>query len=288
MEKRNIYKTDDFLIIGSFLMLIPAVYFCWPWLSRFSSTEDLMAWLISAPQVLGSQLPLVGTYLCGSILAQIIGRILRHREKQTLEILDTVMYLGKVTVSQVATNLNLSEVKVRKLTQRLSRVRSIHIKLENDVISYEMKPVQNMSGFSTATPDFQPPPESQSPPQAEEEAQFTQTTREEVIVNNLTPELQEFIKNNKMDLFGKIELIKRIVESKGKITVEELKQTPTSKKEPSKKMKALMIILFISFMTPLWPIPFIVIIYLIVKQFKLKDFKFPTQENLGNTEEQGE
>ena len=140
MEKRNIYKTDDVLIIGSFLMLIPSLFFSWPWLSGLPSAPDLAAYIRSAPELLGGNLIISAAYLSGALFSQILGRILRHRENQTLDILDTVMYMGQASISQLAGNLALPEGKVRKLAERLCRVRSLGLRLEGDTISRRAMP----------------------------------------------------------------------------------------------------------------------------------------------------
>ena len=254
MEKRNIYKTDDVLIIGSFLMLIPALFFSWPWLSGLPSAPDLAAYIRSAPEFLGANLIISAAYLSGALFSQILGRILRHRENQTLDILDTVMYMGQASISQLAGNLALPEGKVRKLAERLCRVRSLGLRLEGDTISRRVMP--------------SPSPADESPMKAEPSPGAAAFKAKDGSSVQLTPELREYLKNDKSDIFSKIEQISRIAESGGDITPEELEKASRENGDKPRISRGKIILLFFLFMTPLWPVPLVIIIVQAVKQYK--------------------
>ncbi len=268
MEKRNIYKTDDVLIIASFLMLIPVVFLSWPWLSGLPSASDLSAYLQSAPGILGTNLILSGAYLAGAVLTQILGRILRHRENQTRDILDSVMYMGQVNLSQLSANLSLPESKVRKLAARLCRVRGLGIHLEGDILT--RRTVPEAARFATAKAADEPAPEEATSREKDmpgkEASPFENDGSSPVTVS---PELRDFLKNDKSDIFSKLEKINRIAESGGEITPEELEKV--SRDKPAVPKGKIILFLFL-FMTPLWPVALILIIIQVVKNYKkLKD-----------------
>ena len=282
MEKRNIYKTDDVLIIGSFLMLLPALFFSWPWLSGLAAAPDLAAYVRSTPELLGGNLIVTAAYLSGALFSQILGRILRHREKQTLDILDTVMYMGQASITQLAGNLAMPEGKVRKLAERLCRIRRLGLRLEGDMISRqampspapftppEPKPVRNTEsedGVSASEkPDGAP---SVNPGSITGAAAFK--TKQGSLVQ-LSPELRDYLKNDKSDIFSKLEQISRIAETGGEITPEELEKASGEDMGKPKISQGKIILLFILFMTPLWPIPLVILIVQAVKKYKkLKD-----------------
>jgi hypothetical protein len=284
MKQRNIYKTDDILIIGSFLMLIPPIYLSWPWLSLLPQAEDIVLWLQSAPTFLGSQFSLILLSLGGALTAQVIGRLIRKMEKRTLDILDTLMYMDHTTVAQVARNLNFSEKKVRKLTRKLTRIRGLNIKMEGDNITRTIEAssfTQHTSTVppqETATPFEQQSNESPSP----SPNQFKEETKTETFsfdMNNLSPELQEYMKNDKSNLIVKMKKFRRIAEKGGKITIEELEKTGPVSKEETKKMKGLTILMFILFMTPLWPVALITILAIALKGYKKFKSFTPTEKD---------
>ncbi len=264
MEKRNIYKADDVLIIGSLLMLIPAVYMAWPWLAGITTVTDWYGYVLSAPEILGINLFMSLFCLDSAVTAQIVGRILRHREKLSLDILDTVMYMGSATVSQVAGNLSLSEDRVRSLAQRLTRVRDLNLKMEGDVISRELFPGAGSPSTRAAEPS------SVTAPTAEEQGAGSAPEPKKVPSNGefLSEDLREFLRKDKSDMYGKIAMLKKINETGGKITPEELKDLPPASPENTKKIKGRMILLFFLFVTPLWPVALIITIVYVVKQYK--------------------
>jgi len=71
MENRNIYKTDDFLIIASYIMIIPLTVLAWPWLKTIGAMESLSDFFLSAPEVLGPRLTAIALYGCGALLCHL-------------------------------------------------------------------------------------------------------------------------------------------------------------------------------------------------------------------------
>ncbi len=110
---------DDFLIIASYLMILPLVFIAWPWLKTISSFESLTLFFKTGPEVLGPRLSALVLYGCGAISAQIVGRIIRFKEKQSLEILDTLQFYKKTTIEQLSTQLGMSESKISSLVKKL-------------------------------------------------------------------------------------------------------------------------------------------------------------------------
>ena len=263
MEKRNIYKTDDVLIIGSFLMLVPAVYFSWAWFSGLSSASDLPAYLQAAPEILGPNLIISAAYLAGAVFTQILGRVLRHQENQTRDILDTVMYMGRVSLSQLSSHLSLSEGKVRRLAVRLCRVRALGIHLEGEILSRRAFPeAAPFTAEKAAEPIKEVPPEQEEKPSPKGSSPLEKNEASPITVS---PELRDFLKQDKSDIFSKLDQLNRIAESGGEITPDELEK---ASKEKNSTSKGKIILFLILFMTPLWPIPLIFIIIQVVKNFK--------------------
>ena len=135
MENRNIYKMDDFLIILSYLMIIPTAFFAFPWLETLPEATDPVTFLESAPLLLGGRLNTVILYAAGVVCVQFLGRLIRFKEKQSLKILDALGHSGKTSIRQLSMTTGLSESKVRSLSRKLSRIPSLEITLEDDKVS---------------------------------------------------------------------------------------------------------------------------------------------------------
>jgi hypothetical protein len=195
MENRNIYKMDDVLIVASFLMLIPAAYFSWPWLKILPQAEDISTYILSAPEVLGIRLNMVFLYLGGAVLAQLMGRLIRKQEKQALDVLDTILYMRNTTVDQLAANLAMPKNKVKKIIRKLTGIRSLNISLEGDSVKMDSP----LSGTPvTKTPAPSPAPaavlsenQSQSVHRADLEAKLKDSSFE-----SMSPEQQKKVKKN--------------------------------------------------------------------------------------------
>lgn len=143
MENRNIYKTDDFLIISSYIMIIPIGLLAWPWLKTFGEFDRLLPWLTSASGTLGTRLSALGLYFCGALASQIAGRIIRHGEKESLEILDTLQFYRNTTVSQLASQLDMPPARVSKLVKKMARISSLGIEISGESLSLDKMAGQN-------------------------------------------------------------------------------------------------------------------------------------------------
>ncbi len=286
MENRNIYKMDDVLIIASFLMLIPMGFFAWPWLKEFQNYDDFMIFVQSAPKYLGGRLGTVILYGVGAVTAQLVGRGVRYKEKQSLKILDALEYSRKSTVDQLALSTGLSAPRIRTLVRKLSRIPSLNISLEgNNVLigsrknpyersaeSYERKPVSparesGSSSSGTEASVVQPP--------------VYETPRESSPKGEVPSELEAIMKDPQLGVIEKIRKLQEYGKAHPEYSQEDLKRmtqkysgsmmksplTSSSDGKGSKK-KFPIILLVILFMSPLWPVALIIVILTIIKQRK--------------------
>lgn len=245
MKNRNIYKMDDVLIIGSFLMLVPAIYMAWPWLSGFSGIEDIQNFVFLAPEILGSRLEIIYLYLGGSLLSQVVGRSIRKTEKKTLEILDALLYSNTSTISHLANNMGYSISKTRKMAEKLASIKSLNIHLENDTLTVGAP----KSTFSSSSP-WERPKENSF------EIKGVKSDEDE-ISGEIPQDLKDFLHSDSMDFSEKLETFSHMT---SKV---EVLQGETGNKEsvpfPIKKLPIPLPILLFLFLTPLWPIPILVI-----------------------------
>jgi len=133
-ENRNLYKMDDAFIILSYFMVVPVCFMLWPWLKGIplSLGSDWMAFFQSAPGILGTRLFMAGGYLIASLLLQIMGRMIRRKEKHSLDILDILSYNPKSTISHLASQLSFSESYTAGLVAKLASMRSLGIFVTGD------------------------------------------------------------------------------------------------------------------------------------------------------------
>ncbi|MBF9015919.1 hypothetical protein [Oceanispirochaeta sp. M2] len=159
MKKRNIYKMDDILLFLSLAMLALLVFISWDWLSIFKEAENLTAFLLMAPEVLGARLYPVIMYGLAAVTAQIIGRYIRFLEKKSLLILDELEKSSKIRVSDLCMKLGMSQAKVKKLVVKLSRVPSLGIELDGErviqkrVSNISVKDNHSFNSNENSTPD---------------------------------------------------------------------------------------------------------------------------------------
>lgn len=236
MENRNIYKTDDFLIITSYLMIIPIALIAWPWIRSFSAYEDLETFFRMAPQVLGPRLQAIILYGTGAVSAQIVGRVIRHGEKQSLEILDTLQFYKNTSISQLASQLDMSESKVTSLVKKMSRVSSLGISVNGDSVSIGSKSEPTM-GYSKS---------DMVQEKVEENTDFTTDFREALKKATQKDLTEEERKEELKKIATKLDMTKVQTQPGGK--------------------KFNFILFIILFLTPLWPIALIYAISFAVKQ----------------------
>ncbi|MDC7234136.1 MAG: hypothetical protein PQJ58_12955 [Spirochaetales bacterium] len=269
MENRNIYKLDDVLLYLSLILLVPAVFFAWPWLKEIPNVQDMGAYIQDAPAVIGNELLYVLSYLAGAVLTQIAGRSLRYQEKLSLKILDEVGYSRKVRISEISSRLGMSEGKVEKLVRKLSRVKSLNIGIEGDRI------VRSRASGKSPSPE----PAAQRTEVVQEQSEESTddlSSRMEELKNSSTV---KNLKTQDVDLVSMMEQMKKTGE---KPDLKELhrkvrearengstvsRSTEENSKSQDKPFGCLgMGLLILLFMTPLWPIPLIIIIRKAVKQ----------------------
>ena len=152
---------DDFLIIISYLMVIPLIVLAWPWLSAFSNFTEINDYFQAAPVILGSRLNAIIIYGAGAVSSQIAGRIIRFKEKESLKILDTLNFYKKTTVSQLSSQLEMPESKVSSLVRKMSRISSLGICIEGEQITiglHKEHPAteDNYSSFSSSEASASP------------------------------------------------------------------------------------------------------------------------------------
>ena len=242
MENRNIYKMDDFLIISSYIMIIPIIVLAWPLLSEFPRFESFNEFLNSAPSILGSRLNMIILYFAGAVSSQIVGRIIRFKEKQSLEILDTLQFYKKSTIPQLSSQLGMSESKILSLVKKMSRIPSLGISLDGEMVNLGAKNEtvpENFSSFS----DIEE--KADEPKTADNFGQEFKNAMNKAQAKDLTDEQKK-------------EELKKVAQS-----------FFNNRQNTGATGKKFNIVLFIIlFITPLWPVALIYAISFAVKQQK--------------------
>lgn len=288
MENRNIYKMDDVLIIVSYLMLLPAAYFAWPWLRTIQDATDLSLFVQSAPTLLGSKLTMVLSYTVGAVSSQIVGRMIRFKEKQSLKILDAMGYSGKTTIDQLANTCGMSASRVRSLVKKLAKIPSVNITLEGEKV---------VQGSRKRTAYERPEYKVQNPSDSPEKfssvgEQTTETLSMKVngkdINNKEMPlEVQGIMKDSSLNLIQKIKKIQEFTQAhpemntegmeslkkihtmvSGDNKIENMGKAVEGKEAEGTRKKFKTILFVILIMSPLWPIAIIYAITYAVKQKK--------------------
>jgi len=295
MENRNIYKTDDILIIASFLMLIPAVFFAWPLLSRIPQMEEISQFLEEAPVILGARMQMIFLYLAGAALAQLAGRIIRKKEKESLTIIDYMLYSRDMPVSKVASATGLSESRVRTLVRQLEKIPSVKISLQGERVLWGSSSGPDLGAASSIPPSYESPSaqSSESSPVDPPSGQNSETLREthssshfSYTVNGekkeMPPEIRAIMQDKSI---GMLEKIKRVQEVSGAHSMEDLakmvRNNPQSLNSSSTTIKSDMtgsnngkkpgfspIVMIILMITPLWPLGLFLLFRFIIKQKK--------------------
>lgn len=256
MENRNIYKMDDFLIISSYIMIIPIVFLAWPWLKMVTTYEDLTTFFQDAPALLGQRISAIILYALGTVSSQLVGRIIRFKEKQSLEILDTLEFYKITTIEQLSTQLGMAESKVKSLVKKMSRIPSLGIHIENDNVTigqiHEKPAVKDYRTFSTTqTTDSQ--------------TGFTGGLDNEKPVEGGHEDISF------KDAFKKAASDPELTDEQRRDVLKKAAQSfITLKGQPEGRGKKFNVILFIIlFITPLWPIALVYAISFAIKQNKV-------------------
>lgn len=251
MENRNIYKMDDFLIISSYLIIIPLTVLAWPWLKDVTEYENFTHFFMEAPSILGSRLSIIALYLFGGLSSQLIGRIIRHGEKQSLEILDTLQFYKKTTIEQLSSQLSMSETKISSLVKKMSRISSLGISLDGDNVSIGQKMEKPLSDNYSSY-------DSPSIPVEDE------------VSSEIPMEESENFDLSFKDALLKATSDKNMTEEERKEQFKKVAQTFASQKGliSSNGKKFNFVLFIILFMTPLWPIALIYAIRFVIKQKK--------------------
>ena len=248
MENRNLYKMDDFLIIISYLMIIPILVIAWPWLKSLTDFESIGAFFQSAPVLPGPRLSAIIMYGTGAVSSQIVGRVIRFKEKQSLEILDTLNFYKKTTVSQLSSQLNIAESKIISLVKKMTRIPSLGISIEGEIVTIGQKTEtampDNFSSFTSANKESE------------------NTVSQEEVINPAGMDLKDIVKNtaSRSDLTDeqKKEEFKKVAQN-----FLNIRQTPAA---GGKKFNIILFIIL--FVTPLWPIALVYAITFVIKQKK--------------------
>ncbi len=245
MENRNIYKMDDFLIISSYLMIIPLTILAWPWLRNITGYENLTQFFMEAPSILGPRLTMMALYLFGGLSSQLIGRVIRYGEKQSLEILDTLQFYKKTTIGQLSSQLTMSESKVSSLVKKMSRISSLGISFdgENVTIGQKMEDpaTRNYNSYSSPSIPVEDEISSESPLEESGKSENFNMSFKEALLNATSDK-------NMSEEERKEQFKKGLTGTTGK--------------------KFNFVLFIILFMTPLWPIALIYAISFVVKQKK--------------------
>jgi len=258
MENRNIYKTDDFLIIISYIMIIPLALIAWPWLRTFGEFNSLSDFFTAAPGLLGPRLTALILYGSGAISAQLIGRVIRHGEKKSLEILDTLQFYKNTTISQLSTQLDLSEARVSKLVKKMSRISSLGIHVSGDQVTIGSAAAEPAGyGSYSSTQKYSSPAFEKEPKPEPEPVEQEQTTSEPSFDVDFKEALKRASNKDVSDEQRREELKNLAAAFRGK---------PGSKKEGEKKFNFFLFIFL--FLTPLWPVALVYAISFAVKQQK--------------------
>jgi hypothetical protein len=215
-------------------MIIPLIVIAWPWLSSYASFTQLGDFFAAAPEILGTRLMAIGMYGAGAISSQLIGRIIRNQEKQSLDILDTLNFYKRTNKSQLSSQLNFSESKIDSLLKKMSRISSLGIVYDGDMVTIgQMK-------------ETVPPEPAKNENADQKEYSFIKILSESKAASASNDiQKQEELKKIAQDYFE------------------------NKTKNSGKSGKRFSVIIFIIlFFTPLWPIALILAISIAVKQQK--------------------
>jgi len=278
VENRNIYKMDDILIILSYVMLVPVIFFAWPWLKTAQEFTNLGEFFSSAPAVLGSRLSAVAMYGSAAVCSQLVGRIIRFKENQSLKIIDALGYSGRIPVSQLSSQLNMSESRVRSLVGKMAKMPALNIVLEGDMVSVGRKQQTPSSQTAAYQREYVQPaspgtPAAEAPVSQPDEATETGTAAGGAARSkeDIEREIKEMMQDKTIPMQEKLQRLRAYGSEHP-----ELKKVPGMTKTPGvpgtqegEKPKKFHLILFIFlFITPLWPIAIIYAISYAVKQRK--------------------
>ncbi|MBI9098289.1 MAG: hypothetical protein JEY91_07410 [Spirochaetaceae bacterium] len=145
---------DDFLIICSYIMIIPLVVLAWPWLRSITEFDSLSDFFLTAPAVLAPRLSAIILYGAGAVSSQVIGRIIRFQEKQSLDILDTLQFYKNTTIPKLSSQLGMAESKISALLKKMSRISSLGIRIEGEQVSIGQIIETPSSPQESSTEDF--------------------------------------------------------------------------------------------------------------------------------------
>lgn len=262
MEKRNIYKLDDLLIVISFLMLIPAAVLAWPWLITLGDAENFADFFLSAPGIIGYRFELVLFYLIGSAAAQFLGRLVRRKEKQSLKILDYMLYARDTSTDHIAQSLKLSESRVSSICSHLSTIADLNLHKEGNRVWI-------------ALPDLSSPPPSTSfsqpdlPRETVQPSDAGKTNPRDL--KGLAQEMRQLMDNpNLSDEERKAQLKQSLQEHHPNLAWAIDKTNPGSSSaggssdKPKGKISPLLIVILI--FTPLWPLGVFLVFKLIAQR----------------------
>lgn len=249
MTNRNLYKSDDVLIVLSGLMLIPAAYLAWPWLRTFGEAPDLRLFLLSAPAFLGPRTAPFLSYLTGALCCQILGRFLRFREKQARQFLDALGYRGRASIEDLSRELGISPARARSIARKLSRHPGVNLELEGDRVILGRK--------KSAPRPSQRAPETKAPPSVREASPTAPPEVRPVPPKKLAEEIRDFVDNPGLTAPEKTDQLRRL---------EGEERAPGKAGEEKEKKIFPLPVMILLFLTPFWPVAIIGIIYNLYKR----------------------
>ena len=243
-RKRNLYKLDDvclFLSVLFFIVLIIQFRSLIPYLngSDFSILLDEALFIIKF-------LPLrLGIILFSALFFQIIGRVVRKKEKISLEIIDAISHRSRVSTANLSAEIGRDLVQIEKVAKQLAKLPGAGVSFDGNYLKIDREePVQPVHRHETNTA----PQEAAEP--------FRQTIPEplkNIFDKNLS-------KEELRDKFQEIVAEKKAAGSTASI------RPPSGRNDAIRPNVPLLIFLFIAF----WPAAVVYVISFYMKNMQAK------------------
>jgi len=144
MEKRkNLYKMDDFCLFLSVILFLVFI-FQFRFLLPYFAGSDFKLIIDAAKEFVLIYPIRIGLLLFSAIFFQIIGRVVRKKEKISLEVIEAISYRSRASIGNLASELGRDQESLNKICRQLAAIPGAGVSFDGNYVKIDRKKPEDL------------------------------------------------------------------------------------------------------------------------------------------------
>lgn len=135
-KKKNLYRMDDFCLFLSVVLFLLFLFQFRALVPLLAGSDPGLLLEEAAKLALGSPIRM-GLILFSALFFQVIGRVIRKKEKISLEVIEALTHRSRVSAANLAVELGREQAVLEKIIRQLARIPGAGVSFDGNFVRIE-------------------------------------------------------------------------------------------------------------------------------------------------------